>query len=61
MMKTWQLQEANSHFSQLVRDAVNGPQQITVNGKPMVVIITRAEFDQLTNPQPAFLAWIPQS
>jgi antitoxin Phd len=60
-MRAWQLQDAKAHFSQLVREAVNGPQQITLHGKAVVVIITQAEYDKLTQPKISFVQWIRQS
>lgn len=60
-MKTWQLQEAKSHLSQLVREAMNGPQQITVHGAPAVIVLNKAAFDQLTCHKSSFVTWIRQS
>lgn len=48
-MQTWQLQNAKAHFSELVRQATrNGPQEISVHGRPAVVLMSREMFDQLT-------------
>ena len=45
--KVWPLQEAKARFSELVRLAqTDGPQTVTVRGKPMVVI-TRAEEESI--------------
>lgn len=45
---TWQLQDAKTHFSKLVKQAMTkGPQNITVRGEPAVVLISKTEFDQL--------------
>lgn len=45
----WQLQNAKSHFSQVVNNAINGaPQLITKNGKPAVYIISAWEYSELT-------------
>ena len=49
MHKEWQLQEAKSNLSQLVRQAANGDAQVvTVHGKPAVVVIAAAEYARLT-------------
>lgn len=48
-MQTWQLQSAKAHFSEVVRQATqNGPQEISVHGRPAAVLISREMFDQLT-------------
>jgi prevent-host-death family protein len=48
-MQTWQLQNAKAHFSEVVRQATqNGPQEISVHGRPAAVLISREMFDQLT-------------
>ena len=49
MHKEWQLQEAKSNLSQLVKQAANGDAQVvTVHGKPAVVVIAAAEYARLT-------------
>ena len=46
----WQLQEAKSKFSKVVREAqTSGPQVITVHGEEAVVVISVEEFRRLTN------------
>lgn len=47
-MKTWQLQEAKAHLSELVKAAHNKPQGITVRGKEEVVVLARADYDRLS-------------
>ena len=52
----WQLQEAKAKFSQLVEDAnEKGYQTITKHGKPIAVILSKKEFDKITNPQTSLL------
>jgi prevent-host-death family protein len=44
-MKTWQLQEAKNHLSEVVRNAISdGPQNITLHGKPAAVVVSYAAF-----------------
>ncbi|WP_104992688.1 type II toxin-antitoxin system Phd/YefM family antitoxin [Deinococcus sp. NW-56] len=38
MTRTWKLEEAKTHLSQLVRDAEHEPQVITRHGKPVAVV-----------------------
>lgn len=46
--KIWKLEDAKARFSELVRRAHDeGPQYVTVRGKPAVAIIDAAEFERL--------------
>ena len=61
-MSTWQLQEAKGKFSEVVKRALKeGPQNITVHGEPVAVLISRAEYTRLTHPKPGFLAFFRHS
>lgn len=56
MMKTWQLQEAKARLSDVVRQAQrDGPQTVSVHGKPAVVVLSIDEFDRLKTKKPSFL------
>lgn len=45
--KSWQLQEAKSHFSDLVNVAMtHGVQTVTKHGKPAVVVMSVEEYDR---------------
>lgn len=49
MLNEWQLQEAKSNFSQLVKLAAGGEAQVvTVHGKPMAVVVSTDEYARLT-------------
>lgn len=55
-MKTWQLQEAKGKFSEVVKSAQSkGPQNITVHGEPVAVLISRRDYLKLINPKPSFV------
>jgi len=44
----WQLQDAKARFSALVRQAQQqGPQHISVHGKPAVVVLSDADYRRL--------------
>lgn len=48
---SWQLQDAKSQFSELIRRArQKGPQRVTVHGKDAVVVVDAAEWDRLRKP-----------
>ena len=47
-MASWQLQDAKARLSELVKKAATeGPQEITVHGKPAVVVLSNAEYQKL--------------
>ena len=48
-MKTWQVQEAKTHFSEVIERAQNeGPQTITRHGKPRAVVVSADEYETLS-------------
>lgn len=52
MLSQWQLQEAKSRLSDVVKQALkNGPQTITLRGEPAVVVLSVREFRKLTQPR----------
>ena len=55
-MQTWQLQEAKSKFSEVVKRSQNqGPQNITVHGEPVAVLLSRRDYLKLTHPKPSLV------
>lgn len=47
-MRTWQIQEAKAHLSEVVKVAEQeGPQEITLHGRSVAVVLSRAEYDRL--------------
>lgn len=58
----WQLQEARSHFSELVNRALSeGPQVITRRGETVVVVVSKREYDRITHPQASLVEFFRQS
>ncbi|OIQ77724.1 hypothetisches protein [mine drainage metagenome] len=48
-MSIWQLQDAKARLSELLKTAeLDGPQEITVHGKPVAVVLSRREYQRLT-------------
>lgn len=46
-MRTWQLQSARSHFSEVVDAALKeGPQRVTRRGRDAVVVVSEAAWQQ---------------
>lgn len=61
-MKSWQLQQAKAHLSELVQKASAGkPQEITLRGKPAVVVLSVEQFEQLQKPKPGLVDFLQSS
>jgi antitoxin Phd len=61
-MREWQLQQAKAQFSELVKNALqNGPQQVTLHGKPTVVVLSQEEYERLKKPKPTFILFLRKS
>lgn len=55
-MKTWQVQEAKSRFSELLRASVEeGPQIVSHHGKPAAVVVPIAQWQRLQQQRPRSL------
>ncbi len=56
IMRTWQLQEAKGKFSEVVKRAQSqGPQNITVHGEQVAVLISQRDYQKLTHPKPSLV------
>jgi prevent-host-death family protein len=54
-MHEWQFQDAKNRFSELVRRARDeGPQSVTVHGKPAAVVLSADAYAALARPRPSF-------
>jgi prevent-host-death family protein len=61
-MTSWQLQDAKARFSQVVKSAVNdGPQEITVHGKPAAIVLSADDYARLAGGKPSFVDFVRQS
>lgn len=61
-MKSWQLQQAKAHLSNLVKEAYSGrPQEITLRGKPAVVVLSSQQYEQLIHPKLSLVNFLRQS
>ena len=60
-MRTWQIQEARSRFSELVSAALaRGPQRVTRHGKAAVIVVSEADWEQVTRKIPSFGSLLAQ-
>lgn len=61
-MNVWQLQHAKAHFSELVQKAIEtGPQNITLRGRPVVVVLSQKEYQKLKKPKLSFVEFMKKS
>ncbi|MCO5161737.1 MAG: type II toxin-antitoxin system Phd/YefM family antitoxin [Mesorhizobium sp.] len=52
----WHLQDAKNNFSKVVQKAIHeGPQTVTLRGKPAAVVISAEEFERLRGHKPSFV------
>jgi len=56
--KTWQLQEAKSRLSEVIKQAAIAPQSITLRGVPVAVIVSMDKYKQLTKPKKGLLEFL---
>ena len=55
-MTQWQLQEAKARLSEVIKSAhTDGPQQVTVHGRPSAVIISAEEYEAMKKARPGFV------
>lgn len=58
-MSDWQLQDAKNRFSEVVRRAADeGPQTVTVHGKPAAVVVSSETWARLTGPRRSFVDYL---
>jgi len=61
-MAHWQLQEAKARFSEVIKKArKEGPQQVTVRGKPSAVVISVDEYEAMKKQRPDFVHFMRTS
>ncbi len=61
-MRTWQIQEAKAHLSELVRETEHGgPQAITWHGHEVAVVLSKAEYDRLSGTGQSLVEFIRNS
>lgn len=62
MSMQWQLQDAKNQLSHLVKKAAEeGPQIISVRGKPTAVVLSVEEYQRLTKPKTKLTEFLKDS
>lgn len=55
-MEQWQLQDAKARLSELIKSARDeGPQQVTVRGRPSAVVLSVEEYEAMKRQRPRFV------
>lgn len=57
----WPMHKAKARWSELVESAQGQPQDITVHGKSVAVIMSRATFDRLSQAQETLVGFMQRS
>jgi prevent-host-death family protein len=61
-MRHWQMQEAKARLSEVIKDAEReGPQEITLHGKPVAVVLSREQYERLTGTGESLVAFMRRS
>lgn len=61
-MRRWALQDAKARLSELVRLASeHEPQEITLRGEPAVVVVSREDYERLTQPRESLVEFMQRS
>lgn len=61
-MQSWQMQEAKARLSELVKRAESdGPQDITMHGRSVAVVLSRSAFDALASNKQSLVEFMRSS
>ncbi|WP_157268422.1 type II toxin-antitoxin system Phd/YefM family antitoxin [Azohydromonas aeria] len=61
-MHSWQMQEAKARLSEVVKRAeAEGPQDITLHGRSVAVVLSRAAFERLSQRQASLVEFMQAS
>ena len=61
-MQTWQMQDVKARLSEVIKLAEHeGPQEITLHGRPVAVLLSRSAFEQLSGRSQSFVEFMRSS
>ncbi len=60
-MQSWQMQDAKARMSELIRNAQAQPQDITLHGRSVAVVISRETFDRLSRAGESLVEFMQRS
>lgn len=60
--RSWQMQEAKARLSEVLRSArTEGPQEISVHGEPVAMVVSSKDYRRLTRRGDSFIAFMRRS
>lgn len=61
-MRSWKLQDAKARLSEVVKEAtLHGPQEISLRGQAVVVVLSKQEYNELIEPKLSFIDFMRSS
>lgn len=61
-MRQWQVQDVKARFDEVLKIAQHeGPQEVTSNGRSLVVVLSRERYDKLTGNDRSFVEFMASS
>lgn len=60
-MKIWQLQEAKARLSDLVKQAQQAPQSITVRGENAAIVLSQKDYERLVGEKESLVDFLSAS
>ena len=58
-MQAWQMQDAKARLSEVIKLAEHaGPQEITMHGRPVAVVLSSSEFQKLSGSGQSFVEFM---
>ena len=61
-MQAWQMQDVKARLSEVIKLAEHeGPQEITLHGRPVAVLLSRSAFEQLSGRSQSFVEFMRSS
>ena len=60
-MRHWGVHQAKTRFSELLREAEDAPQLVTVRGRPTAVVLSTRTYERLTERKPSLVEFLNAS
>ena len=60
-MRSWRVEEAKARFSELLCEADDDPQVVTVCGRPAAVVLSKRAYDGLVRCKPSLVEFLRAS
>ena len=61
-MQAWQMQDVKARLSEVIKLAEHdGPQEITLHGRPVAVLLSRSAFEELSGRNRSFVEFMRNS